>query len=227
MELSTQRLRCAADRPSSFPHLALRLQYVCLPDCVAPPLIDTSALGLDAIILALCTYRLTSASRRGGISTLLLKEGIVSTLPHLDTPILTPCAQAYFVAAFGANLIETIFAAMNLNPVMNIMCLPFALVASVIAATRAFRHLYTIHDDLRPMQASSDSHGPSSRNGLGGIPCSRARGFAQPGLALNDLRRDGTMPSISVHKVVEVDADPGLGTPVGVSIGLRIGVNLS
>jgi hypothetical protein len=104
---------------------------------------------------------------------------------------------------------------MNLNPVMNIMCLPFALVASVIAATRVFRHLYTINDGLGSGQSSSDSRpqNPSSRGGFG-LQASRARNYNQPGLALNDMRRDGAMPSISVHKVVEVDGEPVLDARV-------------
>jgi hypothetical protein len=168
------------------------------------------------IILILCSIRLASSSRRGGISSLLLRDGIVRSSHGARRSFkLTFFLQAYFVAAFGANLIETIFAAMNLNPVMNIMCLPFALVASVIAATRVFRHLYTINDGLGSGQSSSDSRpqNPSSRGGFG-LQASRTRNYNQPGLALNDMRRDGAMPSISVHKVVEVDGEPVLDARV-------------
>jgi hypothetical protein len=127
--------------------------------------------------------------------------------------------QAYFIAAFGANLIQTIFASMQLNPVMNIMCLPFALVASVIAATTVFRHLYTVHDGLAsagiPSSSGSGVTPPATRHGLAMLG-GRSRAHSSGGIQLGELRsRANEQPTISVHKMVEVEQETDSAARVG------------
>jgi hypothetical protein len=54
--------------------------------------------------------------------------------------------QGYFICVFLANSVEAVFAALQLNPVMNLMCLPLALVVSTIAASTVFRNVFVAHD---------------------------------------------------------------------------------
>jgi hypothetical protein len=98
---------------------------------------------------------------------------------------------------------------MQLNPVMNIMCLPFALVASVIAATTVFRHVFTLHDGLASNNQSSSASGavtpPVTRHTFGGMG-RQSRNPAGAGIALGELRSRNEGPqTISVHKMVEVE----------------------
>jgi hypothetical protein len=88
------------------------------PDMITP------AMVYDLIILLLCAYRLGLSMKHRGIAALILRDGI-----------------GYFCAAFGANLLQMVLAALALNPVMIIICLPFALVVSTIAATTIFRNV--------------------------------------------------------------------------------------
>jgi hypothetical protein len=185
-------------------------------------------MAFDLVILILCTYRLSSSSRHGGIATLLLRDGIVS---HIRIIKLDGAAdrfgQGYFCAVFGANLVQMIFAALALNPVMNLMCLPFALVVSTLASTTVFRNLYRMHDSLAP-----DTHqrGPSAVSGKGGsssggrTPLSATQPSSR---RLSGIRFAGgaesyalesrvDMSPVEVRKVVEVDVE---SSPVGVRAG--------
>ena len=72
------------------------------------PLTLDAAMGFDLIILILCTYKLNRSRTQSGISKLLFRDGVI-----------------YFIAAFGANFLQMIFAAMKLNPVMNIVRISF------------------------------------------------------------------------------------------------------
>jgi len=93
--------------------------------------------------------------------------------------------QAYFTFAFGANLIQTIFAGLQFNPVMNIMCLPFALVVSVIAATAVFRNVFTAYDAFSSegVKHSGGSSGPMGLGGAhGGVGVHGAGGGSDKGL---------------------------------------------
>ncbi|KAJ3503300.1 hypothetical protein NLJ89_g8494 [Agrocybe chaxingu] len=112
----------------------------------------------DFIILVVCAYQLIShvSSTLGKV---LLRDGI-----------------AYFCAAFVANLLQTIFAGLQLNPVMNIMFLPFALVVSVIAATTVFRNVFTAYDAFSNDTGHSGHSGhSSSRLGEGSVLRTGAR----------------------------------------------------
>ncbi|KAG8898722.1 hypothetical protein FRC01_010788, partial [Tulasnella sp. 417] len=86
---------------------------------------------LDFIIMVLCSVRLWRTRGRGGISSLLLRDGM-----------------AYFFITFIVNLVQTILASLDLNPIMNIIVLPMTLVVSVIASTTVFRNVFTLHDDF-------------------------------------------------------------------------------
>jgi hypothetical protein len=79
----------------------------------------------DLVILLLCTWRLRSSRKHGGIATLLIRDGIVSLYCNFRPSInLSARQQGYFCAAFGANLIQTVMASLHYNPVFSIMCLP-------------------------------------------------------------------------------------------------------
>lgn len=86
---------------------------------------------LDFIIMVLCSVRLWRTRGRGGISSLLLRDGM-----------------AYFLVTFIVNFVQTVLAGLNLNAIMNIMVLPMTLVVSVIASTTVFRNVFTLHDDF-------------------------------------------------------------------------------
>ncbi|KAF9057166.1 hypothetical protein BJ165DRAFT_12626 [Panaeolus papilionaceus] len=96
----------------------------------APMLVSIFAYTMifDLIILLLCTFRLVT-HKSSTLGHVLLRDGI-----------------GYFCFVFGANLIQTVFAGLHYNPVLNIMCLPFALVVSVIAATTVFRNVFTAYE---------------------------------------------------------------------------------
>ncbi|KAG6836792.1 hypothetical protein H0H93_003213 [Arthromyces matolae] len=101
-----------------------------------------------------------------------------------------------------------IFAALGLNPVMNIMCLPFALVVSVIAATTVFRNVFLAHDSF-----SSETTGPTSSSSNPLPYNSRLPGGTRHGtrknteIPLNEYRSTGAVGAISVHRVVELAHD--------------------
>ncbi|KAF6757765.1 hypothetical protein DFP72DRAFT_1168090 [Ephemerocybe angulata] len=159
-------------------------------------------MAFDLLILLLCTYKLYSGhgKRNGSLAKLLLRDGI-----------------GYFVAAFGANLVQMVFAVLQLNPVMNIMCLPFALVVSVIAATTVFRNVFTAFDGF----SSQGSAGPATLSGrsdglsgMSGRPHFLNHQHSSNGaitandIALGDYKtHHSAATSITVTKVVNVDID--------------------
>jgi hypothetical protein len=97
---------------------------------------------------------------------------------------------------------------MQLNPVMNIMCLPFALVASVIAASTVFRNVFTLHDGFVSHHLSSSASGgvtsPTARQGFAGFG-GRTRDPAPAGISLAELRSRSEPQTISVHKIIEIE----------------------
>ncbi|KAG8949821.1 hypothetical protein FRC00_007962 [Tulasnella sp. 408] len=99
---------------------------------------------LDFIIMVLCSVRLWRVKGRGGISSLLLRDGI-----------------AYFFITFIVNFVQTVLAALSLNPIMNIIVLPMTLVVSVIASTTVFRNVFILHDDFA---SESERTGKPSTN---------------------------------------------------------------
>jgi len=93
----------------------------------------------DFIIFVLMVTKLSRHARRGGISALLLNDGIF-----------------YFIATCLANGTAFIFAVLPLNPWMNMMGVSFSYVVCTISATRLFRHPFEDSDSLsRTNPASS------------------------------------------------------------------------
>lgn len=157
-------------------------------------------MAFDFIILVVCTWRLASGHNGSSLGKLLLRDGI-----------------AYFCAVFGANLIQMIFASLQLNPPMNLMCLSFALMVSVIASTTIFRNVFTAYDAFSSGVAPSSNQ--SSRGFSEPFANSRAMGgrFNVSGGPLASGRNTHTASDIplgnyghegiSVHKMVDIDVD--------------------
>jgi len=98
----------------------------------------TYTMSFDFIILCLAAYSLWPQQSYGGISSLLLQDGI-----------------GYFTVAFLSNTLQTVLVALKLSPVMNLMCVPFALVASCIAATTVYRRTLRTPDRLAKRREES------------------------------------------------------------------------
>lgn len=154
-------------------------------------------MAFDLVILLFCTYRLAS-HRSSTLGHLLLRDGIV-----------------YFCVAFAANLVQTIMAGIHMNPVMNIITLPFALVVSVIAATTVFRNVFTAYDNFtgdsnNPSGASGPnrSEGPTLRTGARILFNHNAshQQMSTNEIPLGDYKSTHDM-DIAVHKVVDVEVD--------------------
>ncbi|KAI0322861.1 hypothetical protein OF83DRAFT_1048291 [Amylostereum chailletii] len=87
------------------------------------------SMGFDLLVLVLTAYKL--AKPEGGKSRLvqlIFNDGLV-----------------YFVVAFLANMIATIFMLLNLDPIMSIVANVPAAVASTIVASRVVRRLSNLH----------------------------------------------------------------------------------
>ncbi|KAG6865412.1 hypothetical protein C0991_002906, partial [Blastosporella zonata] len=153
---------------------------------------------LDLVILVLCAYRLSSSRRSSTIAHVLWRDGI-----------------GYFCAAFGANLVQMIIASLGLNPVMNIVALPFALVVSVIASTTVFRNVFTTYDAFASevtggaVSSSAQNSGPLAYNG--GRLTVGTRGNTtrrmDTAIPLSEYKHTGNVGAISVHRVVELAHD--------------------
>ncbi|EIN14724.1 hypothetical protein PUNSTDRAFT_49408 [Punctularia strigosozonata HHB-11173 SS5] len=79
------------------------------------------------------------------------------------TRLLFTDGLIYFVIAFVANTIATIFMVMNLNAVMSIMFVVPAATASTIVATRAFRRLSNFSQSLNVYSGSGSAPLSSGR----------------------------------------------------------------
>ncbi|KAF9462713.1 hypothetical protein BDZ94DRAFT_1165280 [Collybia nuda] len=151
-------------------------------------------MAFDLVILLLCAYRLSVSRRASTLGNILLRDGI-----------------AYFCAAFGANLVQTVMAALGLNPVMNIIALPFALVVSVIAATTVFRNVFTAFDGFSSESGGQNtgsginSGGALNRMAVGGPRFSSSRRMTHD-IPLSDYKSHD-VTSVSVHRVVDMDVD--------------------
>lgn len=127
-------------------------------------------------------------------------------------------------------------ASLALNPVMNIITLPFALVVSVIAATTVFRNVF-IRYDAFSSGGSGGKNGSTARLNLGdtginrlastthvNIPPGSARQVATSDIPLGEYKGQYVSHQhytlhdaggISVHKVVDADIESQVN--VGVS----------
>jgi hypothetical protein len=83
------------------------------------------SMGFDFLVLCLTAYKLFfPATTRSRLVNLIFSDGLI-----------------YFVIAFLANLVATVFMLLNLNPVMSIIANVPAAIASTIVACRAVRRL--------------------------------------------------------------------------------------
>ncbi|KAG9019852.1 hypothetical protein FRB90_003442 [Tulasnella sp. 427] len=165
-------------------------------------------MAFDFVIMALCAYRLFKARSSSAISNLLFRDGIV-----------------YFAAAFGANLLQSVLAALTLNQVMNIFALPFALVVSVIASTAVFRNVFILYDGFaggpssnsRPTtsgQAVIGNTMGNNRNTTRKMSMSKRNQTGMDSFALNPVSHTAShnhqafgLGGIEVTKVVDVNVD--------------------
>jgi hypothetical protein len=101
-------------------------------------------MGFDAIVLALTAFKLSRdgpIGQRSRLVGLIFSDG-VSVLCSLIVMCETDSSQLiYFIIAFGANVIATIFMLLDLNPVMSIIFNVPSAIASTIVASRAVRRL--------------------------------------------------------------------------------------
>jgi len=111
----------------------------------------------DAVILLLMLVKLLGHNRKGSISALLLKDGIM-----------------YFIASVLGNGSETVFAALRLNAIMEVMSISFSALVSTIAATRLFAHAFEGFDSL-PNRHAGAAQDISSMVFLSGISTGQGR----------------------------------------------------
>ncbi|KIO32231.1 hypothetical protein M407DRAFT_18801 [Tulasnella calospora MUT 4182] len=147
-------------------------------------LIYVYTMGYDLLVLLISSIGLVRTSGRSDLWTLLFQDGIV-----------------YFVVAFTANCVATVFLLLDLNPAMNIMATVPAAVASSIVACRGFVRLST--------WANKDVYLPTHAEGNG----------PRPGLSMGAPRGSGTNTSEA--------AFAGKNSRLGVTKSLNEGVHIS
>lgn len=119
----------------------------------------TYTMCFDLFITVLTIVKLWSWRAQGGISRLLLENGM-----------------AYFVFATAGNLVQAVLPALNLSGLMNVIFLPVAMMISVIASTRVYIRLLT-HDDHKHGAYSGYTGNSTSFNARTG-PATTDRGGA-------------------------------------------------
>ncbi|KAG6856949.1 hypothetical protein H0H87_011935 [Tephrocybe sp. NHM501043] len=136
----------------------------------------------DFTVLCLTAFKLVVGSNNNSsrLVSLIFKDGLI-----------------YFVIAFLANLIATIFMLLNLNPVMSIIANVPAAIASTIVACRAVRRLsnYT---------SQGPEVFPSSTQGSTLAFRSGAGSFMRPKLST----KVNTAPTEGVHVHMETFESP-------------------
>lgn len=143
-------------------------------------LIYVYTMAYDLIVLLMSSIGLIRTSGRSDLWALLFQDGIV-----------------YFVVAFTANCVATVFLLLNLNPAMNIMATVPAAVASSIVACRGFVRLST--------WASKEVYLPTHAEG------------PRPGLSMGNPRGSGTTAESAFGK----------NSRLGVTKSLNEGVHIS
>jgi len=99
-------------------------------------------------------------------------------------------------------------AGLHMNPVMNIITLPFALVVSVIAATTVFRNVFITYDNFTSdSNDSSGSSAPTLRTGTHILFNHNISGqqTSKNEIPLTENKSTHDMEAIPVHKVVDVE----------------------
>jgi hypothetical protein len=109
-------------------------------------------------------------------------------------------------------------ASLNLNPVMNVIALPFALVVSVIAATTVFRDVFVAYDGFGNSSSSRQYRASTSTssvgNGRGGLrggnrwSAVSSQGLTRASQMFMDDHKGQDVGHISVHRVVDISIDP-------------------
>ncbi|TCD71963.1 hypothetical protein EIP91_000095 [Steccherinum ochraceum] len=99
------------------------------------------SMSLDFIVLFLAASKLLNKRGSSQIVRLLFKDGMV-----------------YFLIAFLANLLVTVFMMLNLNPVMNIMFNPTAGAIDTIVSCRVVRRLQNYSTNGPELYSGSNSH---------------------------------------------------------------------
>ncbi|KAK7681333.1 hypothetical protein QCA50_015424 [Cerrena zonata] len=142
------------------------------------------SMAFDFIVLLLTAYKLatpTKNAKRSRLMTLIFGDGLI-----------------YFIIAFLANLIATVFMLANLNPVMSIVANVPAAIASTTVACRAVRRL-TNYTSPGAEVFSSTGHST--------LAFSRRGGMTAPNISLSDKKLDG------VHVQMETFAAVSEGDP--------------
>src|SRR5258707_1648808 len=119
--------------------------------------------------------------------------------------------KIYFVSVLLGNLISTVFEALQLNSVVNLMGLPMSLIISVIASTIIFRHVFTHHESHHSGPGPSD---PAAMSPSRVTPPSVSARLERQGrlghsecLALKEITRSYGEGPIKVTKTVDIEHD--------------------
>jgi len=108
------------------------------------------SMAFDLLILVLSAWKLLNKRQSSQIVTLLFKDGLI-----------------YFIIAFLANFIATVFMLLNLNAIMSVIFNVPAAVASTIVACRAVRRLSRFSSN-GPEIYSGSRAGPNTSSNTGG-----------------------------------------------------------
>jgi hypothetical protein len=130
-----------------------------------------AAMVFDVLILALAAWRLWPDRGRGGISGILLRDGL-----------------AYFAAACAANGAQAVVAARAPSPVLALLFLPPALVVSTLAAATVFRNI--------DAAGASTPRGPSTAASTTGGSLPRFARFKRPGDSERTTTRGDDEPGL-------------------------------
>ncbi|KAN0084142.1 hypothetical protein V8E55_007646 [Tylopilus felleus] len=108
------------------------------------------SMSFDLVVLCLTAYKLAWTPRR-----ITGASGIHSKLVRM----VFSDGLVYFILAFLANLLATIFMIMNLNPVMSVVFNVPAAIVSTITASRVVRRLYNFSLAVPEIYHSDDRSG--------------------------------------------------------------------
>jgi len=107
------------------------------------------SMGFDLVVLCLTAYKLAWTRRISGTS------GIHSKLVRM----VFSDGLVYFILAFLANLLATIFMILDLNAVMSVIFNVPAAIASTIMASRVVRRLYNFNLAIPEVYRSNERSG--------------------------------------------------------------------
>ena len=118
-------------------------------------------------------------------------------------------------------------ASLTMNPIMNVMALPFAMVVSVIAATTVFRNVFLAYDSFGN-SPSNEQQGESAANirrnsvqvgfSVGGQRITNSsRRLTRDHISMDAYKPKDTGTISSIRKVIDIDVEqiPSLAGTVG------------